>query len=160
MARTGRPSSLTQEKIEALRPLLGVAPSDKMACKLAGIPHSTFRLWMAEARQGRGGLYADLLALSEKARVSAEIRAVAAVAKAAADDWRAACWWLTHHPNTRGHWSDAGALRQAKADAQAELMERVLMAIDVAVREPEQRSLLLESLRFHGCLKDIEDGKP
>jgi hypothetical protein len=71
----------------------------KNACRLCGLPWSTFQLWM---RRGRGDdathkaheLHITLVAMVEEARAIATERMVDCVVEQARKDWRAAAWYL------------------------------------------------------------------
>lgn len=112
MAKRGRPGGPTIDKINELERLIGAGLSQSAACAVAGIPHRTFDLWLSEAQAGKPGLYVEFLRAITRARGRAEAGAIARIQKA--DDWRAASWWLSHHPATRDRWSDAGAERRTE----------------------------------------------
>ena len=146
-SRRGRPLSLSQELMAELERLIGSGLPQEVACRIAGVPYSTFRLWMSEAVQGRSGLYGEFLASITRARGKAEALAVARIRAAAADDWRAASWWLSHHPDTRDRWSESGAARKAETD----LMAKVVSVLQTEIPDPLLRHRLLTALVAAGC---------
>lgn len=146
-------TSLTPEMVESIGRYIGTGITEAQAAAAAGIPYSTLRYWLTLARQGRGGLHAELLAVTTRARTASEVRATATIVRATAEDWRAAAWWLTHHPSTRGHWSEAGAIRHACAQQ----LEQVIDAVEATIRDGQLRHQLLEALKFRGVLQCVEE---
>jgi hypothetical protein len=71
----------------------------------------------------------------------------AALLRASHGDWRAASWWLQHHPSARDVWGD----HAIKQDISEKVMAKVIAAI-AATGLPEnlERRLLLQ-LQAHAC---------
>lgn len=71
----------------------------------------------------------------------------AAVLRASHGDWRAASWWLQHHPAARDVWGD----HAIKRDISEKVMAKVVAAI-AATGLPEnlERRVLLQ-LQAHAC---------
>ncbi|HKE79025.1 MAG TPA: hypothetical protein VKB54_06940 [Solirubrobacteraceae bacterium] len=94
--RVGRPTALTPELAERLVELLRAGSHPDVACKVVGIGRRTYYRWLArgQSNRARDRPYADLRDRIGQARAEAEARAVAQIARAGADDWRAAAWFL------------------------------------------------------------------
>ena len=155
MSKRGRRGGPTVEAISAVEQAIAAGLPESVAAVAAGIPYGTVREWMAAARAGRGGLYAELSAAIQRARAKAEAIAIGQVRRAGADDWRAASWWLTHHPATRDRWSDAGAVRTAEAN----LLAKVVSVLQAEVPDLQQRHRLLTALVAAGCGPMPEGGE-
>lgn len=65
--------------------------------------------------------------LPPAATTDPKVLCISALQRAAAGDWKAAAWWLSHHPDTRGTWGDA-AIRE-------EFTERVLTKVVAAIAD-------------------------
>ncbi|MBF6604995.1 MAG: hypothetical protein IVW53_05365 [Chloroflexi bacterium] len=82
----GRRSKATETRIEALLSALRAGSTREGAAGHAGIDRTTLYRWLAgDAR---------LRARVEQAEADFEVRSVAQIAQAAADDWRASAWLL------------------------------------------------------------------
>jgi hypothetical protein len=66
------------------------------AASSAGVSRRTLSNWLARGQSGdpEDTAYRDLAERVEKARATAQVRAVAIVSRAAEEDWRAAAWFL------------------------------------------------------------------
>jgi transposase len=91
-----RPTLLTSELGERLVAALRAGNVIHVACEAVGIDRRTYSRWMERGRSGRArdNAYRELRAQVESARAEAEARAVTQIARAAAEDWRAAAWLL------------------------------------------------------------------
>jgi transposase len=103
----GRPRLLDtpegQEKAARCLQALRGGNFRNVACDWAGIAESSFREWMAEGEKGTRQSSVDFRRQVLEAEKAAEIRAVALVMKAAANDPRHAEWWLERkHPDRWG----------------------------------------------------------
>ncbi len=100
MAKTGRPSKLTNEVMMDLVLSLSAGLSVRKACQLAGIGRSTFKDWMARGRlrpddRSSGGvLYGEFRRRIDRARVTGPVEAKIRIRKHSQEHWRAAAWFL------------------------------------------------------------------
>lgn len=90
----GRPPKLTPEVQKRICDAVGGGNYRQVAAEWAGINPATLRSWMARGRRERKGIFRDLRAAVLEAERAAEIRMVALVMKAAAEDPKHAEWWL------------------------------------------------------------------
>lgn len=88
--RPGRPSKLTDERVQRLLTAIQAGNYIETAAEVAGIGKSTFYRWMnadePEFREFREAV--------KKAEAEAEARDVGMVRVAARSTWQAAAWWL------------------------------------------------------------------
>lgn len=107
MAKTGRRSRLTPEIQERVVDAIQAGNYLETAAAYAGIADSTMYNWLDRGRKERDRAqsddtqikateqpFVDFLEAVEKARATAEVRAVALIQKAASDTWQAAAWYL------------------------------------------------------------------
>ena len=142
----GRPTKFNAAMGEEIQQLIAAGVAESTAAKLAGIAPSTLELWKERGSKGCEP-YKSFLEGITRARAKAEAIAIGQIRRAGADDWRAASWWLTHHPATRERWSDAGAVRTAEAN----LLAKVVGVLQAEVPDPQQRHRLLTALVAAGC---------
>jgi hypothetical protein len=92
----GRPTALTDEVADQLETMLRAGNYVHVAIRAAGVSRSTFNEWMRRglSRLKRDRPYRELRERVETAQAEGQVRHVAMVSKAAADDWRAATWLL------------------------------------------------------------------
>lgn len=90
------PTLLTQELADQIVASLRAGNYITVATKAAGVNRITFNGWMAKGRSGKASdaQYRELRTRVESARAEAETRAVAQIARAAANNWQAAAWLL------------------------------------------------------------------
>lgn len=84
--KTGRPSKLTDERVERILEAIRAGNYIETAARIAGIAPSTLHQWRHD--------FPDFAEAVEKARAEAEGRNVAIVQRAAMSTWQAAAWWL------------------------------------------------------------------
>ena len=104
------------------------------AATAAGLHRTTLHRWLRQGREQKRGMYRKFLNTVEKAQAESESRDVALIAKASADDWRAAAWRLERKaPRRYGLRIQVGvqeeleaALDRLKAGLEPEVYERVL----------------------------------
>lgn len=87
-AKTGRPTTYTEEAAQAIIAELEFGMSWPDSCALAGVPESTARLWTTE--------HEDFLRGIKHARATAH-RAALCKIKEGADRWQSAAWFLERH---------------------------------------------------------------
>lgn len=156
-AKVGRPSKFTPDRIEKILEALKSGCYVETAAIYAGVSPQVIWAWCERGRKERERLdvfpdakpnatevpFIEFLEEIEKARATAEIRAVMQVQRAAADGtWQAAAWYLersypkkwgrTDHTEITG--ADGGAI---KVDVASDELERKIIAI-AAKREKDQ----------------------
>lgn len=100
-----RPLSFDEEQAGKLLAILRTGNYLAVACRSVGLAETTFRQWLT---RGRDEDEADerlrrFRESVEEARAQGEVRNVAAIARAAAEDWKAAAWLLERqHPERWG----------------------------------------------------------
>lgn len=83
-----------------------------------------------------------------------EILCLQALKNAAAGDWRAAAWWLEHHPSTREDWSDAGYERRAERRT----IQQMVDVIESLGYSPQERQRIYLAMRAAGVgMRDAEN---
>lgn len=82
----GRPSKLTDDRVERILQALRAGNYLETAARYAGIGETTLHEWRHR--------YPEFRVAVEKARADAEARNVAVIQQAAAQTWQAAAWWL------------------------------------------------------------------
>jgi hypothetical protein len=92
----GREATLDEQTIANIAKLVSAGTFMNVALAAAGVPRRTFYEWW---RRGGSDALADapfraMRARIEQARAEGEARNVAQIARAAAEDWRAAAWLL------------------------------------------------------------------
>ena len=95
----GRPTTLNQDKIDAVCPWLHAGYFVEDAARMAGINKSTLYRWLDKGREDReqeiDSLYADFCNAMERARAEAEGMFINSIQTAAKrGQWQAAAWWL------------------------------------------------------------------
>lgn len=76
-----------------------------------------------------------------------------AVGRAAANDWRAAAWMLSHHPATRAEFGDVARDERVRR----ELLGRVVNAIAAARLAPEDERRVLLQMQANGASAEVKD---
>jgi hypothetical protein len=91
-----RPSLLTDELQDRLVAMLRAGNVIHVACAAVGIDQRSYQRWMQRGGTGAkaDARHREFRIQVERALAEAEARAVAQVARAAGEDWRAAAWWL------------------------------------------------------------------
>ena len=90
----GRHTKLTPELQQKLVELIAAGNYVVTACRYVGISDDTYARWRERGRTEATGIYAEFAAAITRAEAQAEARAVALVAKAIPDDWRAGAHFL------------------------------------------------------------------
>ena len=92
----GRKSRLKEgEMLHRLCRALEDGNTYENACTMAGIGRTTFYRWMSKAKgPPLNQQFRDFRDMVKRAGAIAEHRNVVLIQKAAANDWRAAAWWL------------------------------------------------------------------
>jgi hypothetical protein len=95
MAKTGRRTKYTPERIAKIADGLRLGMTHKLAAQYAGISVSCLHKWL---RRGRGGEaeFEPLIDAVLSAEAEDAANALACINSASADDWRAAAWKLAH----------------------------------------------------------------
>lgn len=158
--KVGRSSKLTQERVETILEALKTGCYIETACLYAGISVATMYNWLERGKRERERLqvledetvteteviYLEFLEAVEKARASAELRAVAQIQTAAATgQWQASAWYLERsYPQKWGR-KDYTEITGEGGGA---------IRVDVATDELERKILEIASKRV---VKEIED---
>jgi hypothetical protein len=71
-----------------------------------------------------------------------------AVRRAAATDWRAAAWWLAHHPSTRDQFGDVEAVNRAVVARTSRILDVLMVFPELT---PEGRYRLMLALAAAGA---------
>ncbi len=94
-ARTGRKCKLTDEPVRRILDVLATGGTHRTACRAAGISTSTFYSWLERGEREPSGPFPEFLEAVRQVEAQREIEALATISKAAAEDWRAAAWYLS-----------------------------------------------------------------
>src|SRR5665647_1852880 len=99
--RVGRPSKLTESRMEQLTEALRSGNYRIDACRAAGIHYNTLLAWEKKGESQKSGEYAEFLEALRIAEAEAVVSNVEVITTAAQrGDWRAAAWFLEHkYPN-------------------------------------------------------------
>lgn len=84
--KPGRPTKLTDERVETILVALRAGNYLETAARVAGVSYQTLNEWRKD--------FPEFSEAVEKARAEAEARNVAMVQTAARSTWHAAAWWL------------------------------------------------------------------
>jgi len=96
-SKVGRPSKLTESRMEKLIEALRSGNYRIDACRAAGIHYNTLLAWEKKGESESSGEYVEFLDALWRAEAEAVIKNVDVITKAAQDgDWRAAAWFLEH----------------------------------------------------------------
>lgn len=96
MARTGRPTKMTEERITRFVTAIRGGSYIDIAATFAGLDRSTVFRWMAAGREAKSGRFRDFYDRVKEAEAAVEIDAIARVRTAAQDprNWTAAMTFL------------------------------------------------------------------
>jgi hypothetical protein len=99
--KVGRPSKLTESRMEKLIEALQSGSYRIDACRTAGIHYNTLLAWEKKGESQKSGEYAEFLEALRIAEAEAVVSNVEVITTAAQrGDWRAAAWFLEHkYPN-------------------------------------------------------------
>jgi transposase-like protein len=111
MGRAGRPSKLTEEVTARVVQALQGGNYRKVAAEWAGISSTVFREWMILGKKRPNSKHGEFRRRVLEAERTAEIRVVALVMKAAAEDPRHGEWWLARKFPER--WADKTRIKGA-----------------------------------------------
>lgn len=135
---------LTADLIPRAREMAAPGRTLALIADALSVHRGTLHRWRTEA--GSEGLERDLCDAIEEGQREGVLRLLGQLREAAASDWRAAAWLLTHSPATREHFSDAGYERRAERQTLAV----VIKAITAAGLTPDDQMRLLLQLEAHG----------
>lgn len=110
----GRPSKLTPELQARIVQAINGGNFRCVAAEWAGVSAKSMRAWMAKGAKERSGVHKEFRAAILEAERAAEIRMVALVMKAAADDPKHAEWWLERKCHERWGRKDRKEITGAK----------------------------------------------
>lgn len=110
----GRPCQLTPEITAKVVQAISGGNYRQVAAQWAGVSARTFHEWVAKGKRQSSGIYVDFLQAILEAERAAEIRMVALVMKAAAEDPRHAEWWLERKCHDRWGRKDRKEITGAK----------------------------------------------
>ena len=107
-------SNLTEETVAAIEEGLRNGAPLAVAAQAAGLSKATILRWLERGRKGRDvpKPYRELVRRVETARAQGQLAILAGIARAAADDWRAAAWLLERSDPDR--WARASARARTK----------------------------------------------
>src|SRR5665811_2371089 len=95
--KVGRPSKLTESRMEKLIEALRSGSYRIDACRTAGIHYNTLLAWEKKGEDEQSGENVEFLDALRKAEAEAVITNVEVITRAAQDgDWKAAAWFLEH----------------------------------------------------------------
>lgn len=114
---------LTADLIPRARELAALGLPLALIADALGVHRGTLHRWRTEA--GTEGLERDLCDAIEEGQREGVLRLLGQLREAAACDWRAAAWLLTHSPATREHFSDAGYERRAVRQTVAVVIQAI-----------------------------------
>src|SRR5665647_444420 len=99
--RVGRPSKLTESRMEQLIEALRSGNYRIDACRAAGIHYNTLLAWEKKGESQKSGEYVEFLEALRRAEADAVVSKVDMIHGAAMNgDWRASAWFLEHkYPN-------------------------------------------------------------
>jgi len=99
--KIGRPSKLTESRMQKLTEALRSGSYRIDACRAAGIHYNTLLAWEKKGESQTSGEYVEFLEALRIAEAEAVVSNVEVITKAAkGGDWRAAAWFLEHkYPN-------------------------------------------------------------
>ena len=120
--KTRTRSELNADVISKISDAIRVGVPLKYAAMQAGISPTSAQDWLREADTGhdrngvalkphRAALVAALSSSIQEAKGYFVTRNAANIVKQSKDDWRASSWMLSHSPDTKEEWSDAGRVR-------------------------------------------------
>lgn len=91
----GRPTLLTEDRADRIVKMIRNGAYQHIAAAANGVHEATFYRWMAEgAKEDAAPLYREFREAVEEAKAAAEVGALLQIRAAAADDWKAAAWFL------------------------------------------------------------------
>jgi hypothetical protein len=101
ISKVGRPSKLTESRMQKLTEALRSGSYRIDACRAAGIHYNTLLAWEKRGESQKSGEYVEFLDILRRSEAEAVVSNVEIITKAAKDgDWRAAAWFLEHkYPN-------------------------------------------------------------
>lgn len=135
----GMKCPLSRGVIHELKNALSVGTPITYAASHAGCSYEAIKTWLREAETGvsvRGRklkpeeveLRQDLKQAVEDGKAAFVLRHMTNITKKSQDDWKASAWSLSHAPETREQFSEAGRVR-------IEVEKRLAVAITVLQRE-------------------------
>jgi len=116
--KSGRPTMLNETKMKAITDLLERGNTYTASAKAVGINPATLAQWIRKGREltmlsreldDSEQLFVDFFTAVEKARATAEIRAVEKIRQAGDSSWQAAAWYLE-----RANPQDWGLIRRTE----------------------------------------------
>lgn len=136
-----RRPKLTEKAIEDICTGIRLLATYDLACKYAGVGYSTFRDWMAQARNGKPGLPQKLAESVAKAEGDAAIKCLLIIQKAAPITWQAAAWLLERrYPEIYAR-RTAPENAPADADAIARAILKAQQEMDKSIADESDASL-------------------
>jgi hypothetical protein len=123
--KVGRPSKLTESRMEKLIEALRSGSYRIDACRAAGVHYNTLLAWEKKGESRTSGEYVEFLEALRRAEAEAVVSSVEVITKAATDgDWRAAAWFLEHkYPN---NWArlDKRAVEDFTPDTNSDVIQK------------------------------------
>ena len=153
-------TELSEEVIASLHKHLAIGVPLKYAAPQAGVHEGTVQMWLRELENGVTSKGKKLTKRDEALRLALATsikeakgefvsKHAANITKHASNDWRASSWMLSHAPETRELFSEAGRIRvevEKRLDSITDVLarelsdadyERVLAAISESVEAAE-----------------------
>ena len=148
MSGKGRPSKMTDERIQRLLEALRAGNYITSACQYAGISESTYHAWMKQAYSDDATpTQKEFLESVTKARSEAEVRNVMNIQKAATDPryWTASAWWLERSfPERWGRRSHVTAELSGPAGGPIEVADTRKAVLDFLEQQAANQASMVE----------------
>lgn len=137
-------AELNEELIANIRKLVALGVPLKYAAQQSGVAEQTIHAWLRELERGATNsgtklskrdvaLRDSLNASIQEAKGEFVAKHAANITKHATDDWRASSWMLSHAPETRELFSEAGRIRievEKRLDSITDVLQRELSDSD------------------------------
>lgn len=139
-------TELDEQLIAEIRKLIALGVPLKYAAMNVGCVEATVQQWIREAETGVGytgqkrklderqmALRAALVSSISEAKGEFVAKHAANITKHATDDWKASSWMLSHAPETREQFSEAGRVRvevEKRLDSITDVLQRELSDAD------------------------------
>jgi hypothetical protein len=131
--KTGRPSKLTESRMEKLIEALRAGAYRIDACRAAGIHYNTLLAWEKKGESEKSGEYVEFLDVLRRAEAEAAIANVEVITTAAQKgDWRAAAWFLEHK------YPERWARREKRQQAELQANTRAELEAEIGAKEWEK----------------------
>lgn len=134
--KVGAPSKFTPERVAIIIKTLKAGNYRKIAAEYAGASYPVFNKWMRIGEQGKDPIFVKFRADVLAAEREAEIRCVQRVVDAAAEDWKAAGWWLERKNHAR--WGKKDQIKHSGEGAPGSGSVKVVIVPAGATKPPDE----------------------